>query len=438
MVVQPEPRSDPSRPATTRLVRAVGLLGLIAISLNGVIGSGIFVLPKTVYGLLGPASPIAYLTAAALTTLVVLCFAEAGSMFERTGGPYVYTREAFGSFVGFEVGWMFLITRLVASAAITAAFTSYLGYFWPALASGPGRLAAVTISIAGLAAINIAGVRYGSWTVNFMTVAKLIPLLLFIVAGLFAIDPEALRLSVPFENLSLRRASLVLIFAYGGFENASVPTEEVHNPTHNLPRALLVSITSATLIYVLIQIVAQGTLPGLASDPTPLASAARNFLGESGALVIVVAAIISTLGSNSAVALVGPRILFAFGEGGQLPRVLARINPRFQTPAVSIVAFALMQWVLALYGDFARLVAVSAMARLFFSAATCIAIPVLRRKMPEQRRDFRLKGGALIPVLAASLSIWLLTGISRTEAIAGLAALSAGGLLFLIVRKGQA
>jgi amino acid transporter len=411
---------------------------LIAISLNGVIGSGIFVLPKTVYGLLGPASPIAYLTAAALTTLIVLCFAEAGSMFERTGGPYVYTREAFGSFVGFEVGWMFLVTRLVASAAITSVFTSYLGYFWPPLAAGPGRIAAVTISIAGLAAINITGIRYGSWTVNFLTVAKLIPLLLFIVTGLFAIDPEALRLSVPVENLNLRQAALVLIFAYGGFENASVPTEEVHNPRHNLPRALLVSITAATLIYVLIQIVAQGTLPGLATDATPLASAAHNFLGESGALVISVAAIVSTLGSNSAVALVGPRILFAFAEGGQLHRGLARISPRFQTPAVSIVVFALLHWILALYGNFAKLVAVSAMARLFFSAVTCIAVPVLRRKLPDQRRDFRLKGGAMIPVLAASLSIWLLTGISRTEAIAGLAALAAGGLVFLIGRRGQA
>ncbi|MFY9573113.1 MAG: APC family permease, partial [Blastocatellia bacterium] len=312
-----------------RFIRAVGLFGLIAIAVNGVIGSGIFVLPATVASLLGPASPSAYIVAALLIALIVACFAEAGSMFERTGGPYLYAREAFGSFVGLEVGWMFLLSRLAATSAIANAFTAYLGYFWPVVAGGAGRAIALTVLLWGLAWLNLVGVRYGSWTVNVLTIVKIIPLLLFVSAGLFFVDSSRYRLLAFPDTTALRQASLALIFAFGGFENASVPTEEVKNPTRNLPIALIASIALTALLYIAIQIVALGTLPELASDSTPLASAARMFMGPAGAAIVTVGAVLSTLGSDSAVILVGPRILYALAEGGQLPRALARVHPRY-------------------------------------------------------------------------------------------------------------
>jgi basic amino acid/polyamine antiporter, APA family len=419
------------RPAPS-LLRSVGLAGLTAISLNGVIGSGIFVLPATVALYMGPASPVAYVIAAFATTLIVLCFAEAGSRFERTGGPYLYAREAFGSFVGFEVGWMFLLTRLAATAAITNACAAYLGFFWPVLAQGAGRVLAITGLVFGLAALNLIGIRYGAWTVNILTAAKLIPLLLFIAVGLFSADHQAYTLlAVPDLN-GLRQASLALIFAFGGFENASVPSEEVKNPTRNLPIALLISIGVTTVVYILIQIVALGTLPELATDKTPLASASRMFLGEGGAAIMALAGILSTTGSTSAVMLVGPRILYAFGEGGQLPRRLARVHPRYRTPHVSVIVFALVTWGIALFGTFAQLVAVSAMARLIFSATTCLAVPVLRRKRAHEASRFIIPGGFVIPVLAAAVSVWLLSGIAQAQAVAGAAALLTGGLLYSI------
>ena len=431
-------KSTTSSPAAgdtgPRLVRAVGLFGLIAISVNGVIGSGIFKLPATVAALMGPASPVAYLLAALATTLVVLCFAEAGSRFERTGGPYLYAREAFGSFVGFEVGWLYLLTRMAAAAAISNALTSYLGYFWGPLGSGAGRILAITVLLFGLAWLNLLGIRYGAWTVNLLTGAKLIPLLLFICAGLFAVDHHAYTLLALPDSAGLRQASLILIFAFGGFENASVPSEEVRNPRTNLPIALVTSITITTLVYVLIQIVALGTLPGLATDQTPLASASRVFLGGGGAALMTIGAILSTTGSNSAVMLVGPRILYAMGEGGQLPRVLARIHPRYRTPYVSVILFAFVTWGLAVYGDFGQLVALSAIARLVFSVTTCLAVPVLRKKMPLDESRFTLRGGILIPVLAAAVSLWLLSGISRSQALGGLAALAIGAMLWQLFR----
>lgn len=426
--------TSPNRPTFRR---AVGLFGLIAIAVNGVIGSGIFVLPATVASLLGPASPIAYILAAFLIALIVVCFAEAGSLFERTGGPYLYAREAFGRFIGLEVGWMFLLSRLAAASAIANAFTLYLGYFWQPLANGVGRAIALTVLIWGLGILNLVGVRYGSWVVNFLTVVKLVPLLLFVGVGLFFVDGSRYQILATPDLTSLRQASLALIFAFGGFENASVPTEEVKNPTRNLPIALIASIALTALLYIAIQIVALGILPGLASDATPLASAARVFLGPAGGALLTLAAVLSTTGSNSALALVGPRILYSLAEGGQLPRVLARVHARYRTPHVAVIAFTLAAWSIALYGNFAQLVMVSAIARLLFSVTTCLAVPILRRKMPDSTRKFRIPGGVVIPALAAVISVWLLTGINQAQAIAGVVAFLLGALVYVVYRKPQ-
>jgi APA family basic amino acid/polyamine antiporter len=275
-------------------------------------------------------------------------------------------------------------------------------------------------------------VRYAGWTVNVLTVAKLVPLLLFVAVGLLHADPSRYALFARPDSAGLRQASLLLIFAFGGFENASVPGDESKDPRRHLPVALLAAIGLTAVLYVLIQVVALGTLPGLAADPTPLASAARGFLGPAGALAIALGAVVSTAGSSSALALVGPRILYALADGGQLPAVLARVHARGRTPYVSVLVFAVLAWAAALLGNFARLAAVSALARLVFSAVTCLAVPVLRRKMPEAERRFRVPGGALVPALAAVLCVWLLTGMQLEQAAAGAAALVVGLFLYLV------
>ena len=423
-----------------RFVRAVGLAGLIAIAVNGVVGSGIFVLPASAAAIAGAASPAAYLLAALVMALVVLCFAEAGSLFEETGGPYLYAREAFGEFAGFLVGWMFFLSRLAASAAIANAFAAYLAYFWPAAAEGAGRAAVLAAMIGGLAAVNWLGVRWGSRTVDVLTVAKMLPLLFFVVAGIFAADPARYRLFALPPVPALREASLLLIFAFGGFENANVPAEEVRDPRRHLPVALIAAIAFTAVLYVLIQVVSLGTLPGLASDRTPIASAASRFLGPAGGVLMTIAAVLSTLGSESALVLVGPRILWAFSWSGRLPAALAKIHERRRTPHVAIVVFAALAWIAAVFGSFAWLAAVSAIARLVFSTATCLAVPILRRRRAPG--PFRLPGGLVIPLAASALCLWLLTGIHRDQALAGAAALAVGYLLYLFAggraRSGEA
>jgi amino acid transporter len=410
----------------------VGLAGLTAIALNGVVGSGIFVLPATVYALVGAASPIAHLLAALVMALVVACFAEAGSRCDETGGPYLYARTAFGELAGFLVGWMFFLTRLVATAAIANAFVAYVGLLVPALGDGVGRFAAITAAVGGLAVLNIVGVRAASHTVNLLTIAKLVPLAIFIAVGLFFVDPGRVALALP-EMGSLRQAALVLVFAYGGFENANVPSEEALNPRRHLPTALLTTIAAVTVLYVLIQIVAQGTLPELASSKTPLAAAARAVMGPPGGLLLTAAAVVATLGSMSAVILVGPRILYAFARHGQMPGVLARVHPRYRSPYVAVVVFAALIWVVALFVDFARLATLSAVSRLVFSASTCLAVPVLRRRQRDAEPGFALPGGPAIPLLAVALSVWLLSGVTRDQAIAGGLGLAVGLAVYAVM-----
>lgn len=433
---EPPPPEGPLGPGgPPRLRRAVGLAGLTAIAVNGVVGSGIFVLPATVALILGPASPVAYLIAAILTALVVLCFAEAGSRTERTGGPYVYAREAFGPFVGFQVGWLFFLTRLTASAAIANAFVAYLGVLWPAASAGLGRAVVLTALLGGFALANAAGIRQGAFLVNVLTVAKLVPLLVFVGVGLFFVDAGRYQILTIPDLPGLREASLLLIFAFGGFENASVPAEEVRQPRRNVPIALLMAIAATTVLYVLIQVVTLGTYPALAGDPAPLASAAQAFLGPWGGLLLTAGAVLSTAGSISALSLVGPRILYALSAGGQLPKPFGLVHPRWRTPYISIAVFAIAAWVTALWGTFAQLAAASVVARLIFSAVTCLAVPVLRRKQGGDPAQFVIPGGAVVPLSATAVSLWLLSGMSRAQGIAGVLALLVGTIGYFLTAR---
>jgi len=419
-----------SEPARPRLVRAIGLFSLTAMAVNGMVGAGIFVLPAQVAGILGPAALSAYVIAGLAVALIVLCFAEVGTLFERSGGPYLYARAAFGDWVGFEMGWMLLISRLTAVGAISNAFASYLGFFWPPAANGAGRVLVITASVGLLGAVNYFGVRYGVWVSNLFTVSKLLPLTVFVIAGLFWLNGQAGRVWALPPLAGLQQAALLLIFAFGGFEFAVVPGEEVINLKKNLPIALLTGITLVAVLYVLIQFVAEGALPGLASSPTPLADASVRFLGPLGGVLLSAGAVLSTTGTNSGTMLMGPRIIFAMAEGGQLPSIFARVHPSYRTPHVAVVVATLMGWMCAMSAEFAALAAISAIARLLSYMATCAAVPVLRRKMPQAHRGFTVPGGAIIPVTALVLSAWLLLGSTRTQVSISAVALLVGAVIY--------
>ncbi|MEE9235408.1 MAG: APC family permease [Candidatus Acidoferrales bacterium] len=422
------------------LQRVLGRWDLTAIGVNQVVGSGIFVLPATTALLVGTASsPLVWIAGGLINALIVLCFAEAATRFRATGGSYLYAREAFGPFVGFEVAWMMWLTRVAAQAALANALALYLGYFWPGATEGVGRILVLTATIVGLAVINFVGVRYGSWTINLFTIGKLAPLGIFILLGFFFIEGKRLTGYQQIKLEGFGQAILLLIFAYGGYELISVPAGEAQSPKAHVPQALLMTIGAACTIFCLVQVVAVGTLPGLAESETPLADAAALFLGPVGGTLLAVGALISIAGANSGSMLAAPRMTFALGEGGQLPRVFAHVQPRFRTPDFSIAVYAAVALALALSGTFVQLAAASAVARLVYYAATCAAVPVLRRKQGPLPGSWQLPWGSTIPVLALIVSLTIIAGADAYSLKVGGIALAVGagfyGLQLLGRRK---
>ena len=284
---------------TTRegLVRVIRRWDLAAIVLNSIIGAGIFGLPAAVLALVGVYSLFAFLFCAFLVTLIILCFAEVSSRYTQTGGPYLYAREAFGPVVGFEVGWLMWIARLTAFAANCNLLIAYFGFFIPSLERGVSRAAAITIVVTVLTAINIIGVRDATILTNALTIAKLLPLVLFVVVGLFFIDSGRYALTAPPALGDFSVSVLLLVYAFTGFEMAAIPGGEARDPRRDLPWALLTAIAVVTVFYLLIQLIAIGTLPELAGSTRPLADAGGRFLGSLGAAIISAGALVSILGN---------------------------------------------------------------------------------------------------------------------------------------------
>ena len=416
--------------ATANLTRGIRRWDLVALAINFTIGGGIFGLPSKVFALSGPASILAYILCAGAVIPIVLCFAEVASRFTQTGGPYLYARAAFGPLVAFEVGWLRWLAGVASSAALVNLLVDYLGYMVPAVRTGPWPAATITVVICGLTTVNVLGVRDVAIASNFFALAKLLPLLLLIAIGLFFIHPQNFATSPTPANFSLSPSVLLLVYAFTGFESVSIPAGEVQHPQRNIPFALLVAIGATTLIYVLIQVVCVGTLPGLANSATPLADAGRSFLGAGGAWLIAAGGAVSIAGTIHGHILTSPRLLFAMAEQGQLPRLLSTIHSRYHTPYFSIVLTAVLILGCALSGTFVQLAAISVLARLTIYIVTCAALPVLRRKPQMAPPTFKLLGGSSVPAIAIVLCLWLLVHCKPREGFMTGAAAAIGLLIF--------
>ncbi len=397
------------------LVRALGVWGLAASIVNITIGGGIFRLPAAAAQELGAAAPIAFLICAVAMGLIVLCFAEAGSRVSLTGGVYAYVEVAFGPFIGFLTGVMLWAGITVATAAVSSFFGDALVALIPALA--PIRTGVIIAILAAFTVLNITGVRGASRFNAVMTIAKLLPLLLFIAFGLGALHADNLRWGATPDASHLSRASIVIIFAFLGVESALVPGAEVRDPARTIPRAIFIAMAGITVIYLVIQIVAQGTLgPALAGQKTPLAEAAAVPLGSAGRTMMLVGMAISMFGYVSGMMLAVPRALYAFGRDGFLPSAVAAIHPRFHTPHVAIVLQALIVAVIATTGSFETLAVIANGTVLLVYAGCCLAVLRLRRLGIQQSgTPFRAPFAAVIPVLAFLVVVWLLTSLSLGE-----------------------
>ncbi|MEP7148603.1 MAG: APC family permease [Acidobacteriota bacterium] len=393
-----------------KLVRGLGRWDLTAIAINTIIGTGIFILPARVTGLIGSYSLFAFVACALIVGLIVLCFAEVSSRFESTGGMYVYAREAFGPVVGFEVGWLYWIVRVATFAANCNALLIYLSFFFPGANEGAVRIAVISLIVVGMAAVNVIGVRESAILTNVFTVGKIVPLLVFVGVGLFFLQPANFHLDQIPETGRFSEAVLLLIYAYVGFEAAVIPAGEARDPRKNLPFALLTALAFCTVLFILVQVVAMGTLDNLAASERPLADAATKFMGGFGGVFIAVGALISILGNLNGGFLASSRLPFAIAERGELPRILGRVHKRFNTPYVAIIATAVVVLIVTIQSSFFTAVTIATVTRLLVYATTCLALPVFRYKkesVPPAR--FMAPMGILASILSILLIGWLLT-----------------------------
>ena len=345
-------QSAMAEPTREGLVRGIRRWDLAAITVNGIIGAGIFGLPKEVFARTGVYSLFAFAACTLVVVFIILCFAEVGSRFSETGGPYLYAREAFGPLVGFEVGWLIWIARLTAFAANCNLLVGYLSFFWPAAISSPWRAIIITSIIVLIALVNILGVRDAAIVTDFFTIGKLIPLVLFIAIGLFFIQPERYSLGPAPGYGEFSSSCLLLIYAFSGFEMAVIPAGEARDPRRNLPFALLTAVGLVAVVYMLIQTVCIGTL----AEPGHVGSPARG-LGDdvsraAGGVIISVGALVSIFGNLNVILLAGSRLPFAMAERRELPQFIAMVHRRFRTPHLSILITAAVMLALTLSGTF--------------------------------------------------------------------------------------
>jgi amino acid transporter len=414
-----------------KLERGIHRWDLVAVALNGVIGAGIFGLPSKIFALVGPYSLLSFLACALIVSLIVLCFIEVGSRYSETGGPYLYAREAFGSLVGFQVGWLTWLARVTAFAANSNLAVGYLGFFWPAAVAGLPRILLLTSVVAAMTIINVAGVRKSALTGNGFAVGKLIPLGLFIAVGLFFVSPGSYALGAFPGYAAFSTSILLLVYAFTGFEMAFIPAGEVRDVRRNLPGAIMTAMTIVALVYILVQVVCVGTLPELAASERPLADASRRFMGTAGGAVLSAGAIISVMGNLNVVLLAASRLPFAMAEHRELPVMLSRVHPKLRTPHVAILATSAVTLAVTLSGSFIYAATVSAISRLLAYAATTAAVPALRLRPEAPPAGFRLPGGSAIAALVTVLSLWLLSNSTLREGRDSAIAAAAGFAIYI-------
>jgi amino acid transporter len=431
------PGEPPS--AHPRLVRAIGRWDLTAAIVNGVIGSSIFGMPDDIARLCGTWSPLAYLLAGIGILGIVLAFAEVASRFDQAGGPYLYAREAFGGLVGFQAGWLTFWIRVTAVAANLNVFADYLAQVWPWAGTHLGASVVMAAVMAGITAVNVAGVRQATWSIDAFTVAKLLPLAFLVLLGLpFFSGEVAASQVVPAPQW--REAILLLVFAYGGFEAPLLAAGEARRPQRDSAFALLTGLAVIAGVYMLVQVVVIGLVPRTADAKAPIAAALAALIGPAGVVLASVAAMVSVYGWAMGSVLQTPRLLFAMAERRELPRPFAAVHARFRTPVVSILAYAALSLGFALYGrlgtegGFTWNAVLSAIVRLVTYGLTCVALIVFRRRAAAGAPAFRVPAGDVVAALAAGFCAWLLFTRSWSQAGLLLAFIALGVALWLPTR----
>lgn len=412
-----------------QLHRAIGTRQLSCAIVNSVVGSGIFVLPAILGASLGAAAIVAYLVCGALIFLIGLCMAEVGSTTTGSGGSYAFIEKAFGPFAGFLANnincWG---GSVVADAAISNALVDTLAQFFPAFGTGPYRVIFLVGLFGGLAWLNISSVKKGVRFIELATLGKLIPLIVLVIVAARIVDPGNLRWTIEPTVHNVGAASLLLFYAFLGMDTPLSAGGEIRDPRRTVPLALFLGVGAVLVLYIAIQVVAQGVLGAElgAHQAAPLGGVAGAVFGPAGVVVLVMVTAVSMLGTMAGNILGTPRMLYAGARNGTMPRVMARVHPRGLTPHVAILVYVCVGCLLAITGEFKQLAIISSASVLLIYLGVVLATLKLRKgDAAAEGNGFRAPGGAVVPLLAAGAIVWLLSNLERKELI--------GMVLFLVV-----
>ena len=434
--------AEPVSVGNEGLVRVIGAGALGLSVVNMVVGAGIFVLPGRIAAELGSAAILAYLVCSVAVALVFLCFAEIGSRTTRSGGAYAYIEEAFGPFAGFIASILFWFGySALADAAITVAMVEAMTIAFPVLGESLPRAAFIVALFVFLAVVNIKGVEAGVRLYVFNTVAKLIPLLLLLAAGLFAIKTENLAIPEWPSVRDIGAGAIMLFFAFTGAECALNASGEIKNPSKTVPMGLMIGIGGLVALYVGLQTVAQGVLgPELAnSTEAPLQAVAVEVFGDWGGKMLLAGVVISIYGAISGDMLGAPRVIFASSLDDNLPSFLSKVHPQYKTPHVAVIFFAVVVCVFALSGTFRYLAVFATGSLLLIDLGVSLAVLRVRQRdgLPSAG-EFRLPFGPLIPLSSCLIVGWLLLQVPAEEAISIAALIGASAVVYAIRAMGRA
>ena len=417
-------------------IRDIKKWDLVLLMINTIIGAGIFGLPSKVFQLSGAYSIVAFVVCALVIFNIILCFAEVGSRFDKTGGPYLYILNAFGRTPAFIMGWLLLWSRIISYAALINLLVTYSAFYHPALEGFLPRSLIMLLLTAILTGINYVGVKKTTRVNNLLTIGKVLPLLVFVLVGLFFIKPGLINFTALPAFNDFSTAVLLLVFAFGGFEVVVINSGEMKNPNKIVPFALIISALVVMVLYGSIQIVSVGTLPSLALSEKPLADAAQNFMGSLGGNLITIGALISIVGALNAILLVGSRLLFALGEEGQLPDRLAIIHPKYRTPTLALFVFTGISLLIAISGSFIYAITITAIIRTVMYAMVCAALIRLRLKDDQHAAPYyKIPMGIFFALTGILFSGWLFFSSQWVEIRDVLICLGLGLLTYWIHSK---
>lgn len=401
------------------LKREIGVGALMLTILNLTVGTGIFVIPAIIAENLGAAAILTYLVCGIMVFLIALCFAELGSRTSISGGAYTYVEQAFGPYAGFLVNNIYWFgASVLTDAATSNALADILRYFFPALDQALFRILFFTIVFGCLTWLNIRSVKHSVRLIEIAAFAKIIPLVVLIFWGIRHISADNLKWTIAPTVSNVGAASLILFFAFMGFEAPLCNGGEIKNIKRTVPLGVLFGISLILILYVSIQLVTQGVL-GVnisAHKDSPLAAVAGIVFGNAGIVLIIATTAVAMFGALAGDMLSVPRMLFAGSRDRLMPAALARVHPKFFTPYISILFYAALAFMFAVFGGFKQLAILASASILLVYFGVVLAAIKLRKSNPEKsNKTFRAPGGIVVPLVAAVSIIWLLSSLQKQE-----------------------